>query len=417
MKHAWILNHYALAPSDAGGTRHYSLAAHLRSYGWDATIIAASVEHNSNRQRLAAAERQRHEVLDGVPFLWLKTPGYKGNGVSRMCNMLAYTARALLPHSTGVLPRPDAIIGSSVHPFAALAGAILARRHRVPFVFEVRDLWPQTLIDLGRLDERSPMTLLLRRLERMLYVEATRIVTLLPHAADYIEGLRVDRRKVVWIPNGVELSARDPAAPRLRGPGEPFVLMYFGAHGNANGLEHVVRAVGEAASRLPPGALRLRLIGDGPLKNDLKQLAASLRLDNVSFEPPVPKSAIPRLAAEADAFVISVLDRPRLYKYGISMNKLFDYLAAERPVLIASGAQNNPIAEAGAGISVPPADIDALSNAIITIIRTPDEERHRMGRAGRHFVESHHSFGHLAARLAHTLDACTNETAATAQHA
>ncbi|NEX64021.1 glycosyltransferase family 4 protein [Noviherbaspirillum galbum] len=411
MKQVWILNHYAVEPGAPGGTRHYSLSEHLPRFGWKATIIAASAEHNGDGQRLQANEAFRHEVCGKVPFLWLRTPRYRGNGGGRMVNMLAYTMRALLPASTAALPRPDAIIGSSVHPFAALAGALLARRHGVPFLFEVRDLWPQTLIDLGRLTERHPMTWMLRRLERALYRSAENIVTVLPNAADYIAPLGIPRSKVTWIPNGVETDAFPLAAKPQPAPGAPFVLMYLGSHGTANGLDHVLHALLHASRQLPPGALQLRMVGDGPLKPELRELARRLGLDNVSFEPPVAKTAIPALAAQADAFVISVLDRPQLYRYGISMNKLFDYLAAARPILIASAAANNPVADANAGIAVPPADPAALGDAIVKLWNLGDAERRRMGLAGRHYVETHHRFQMLSRRLAETLDRCVDPVA------
>ena len=167
MKNVWILNHYAQEPGGAGGTRHYSLAKHLVDYGWKASIIAASVELNTGRQRLSPGEKRRLSKFGNVPFLWVRTPRYKGNGGGRMINMLMYSLRVLLPWTTRKLDRPDVIIGSSVHPFAAAAGAILARRFRVPFVFEVRDLWPQTLVDLGRLQEKSIITGWLRVSRKM----------------------------------------------------------------------------------------------------------------------------------------------------------------------------------------------------------------------------------------------------------
>lgn len=410
LKQVWMLNHYAQEPGGAGGTRHFHLAEHLPPFGWQATVIAASVELNSGKQRLAPDERFRYETISGVPFLWIRTPEYEGNGSGRVMNMLAYTVRVLLPRYTRELPRPDAIIGSSVHPFAALAGAILARRHRVPFLFEVRDLWPQTLIDMGRLRERSLMTWLLRRLERWLYQRATRIVVLLPRAIDYIAPLGIAENRVVWIPNGVDLSLFPTIAPRSSSAGDPFVLMYFGAHGQANGLDNILQAMKRVAERTRPGTVHLRMIGDGPLKPGLMKLAEQLGLSSVFFEPPVPKNAIPSLALQADAFIIAVLDLPRLYRYGISMNKIFDYLAAARPIIIASGAANNPVADAGAGITVQPDDPRAIAEAILRLAETPSSDRQAMGLAGRAYVEKFYSYSMLAKRLGNILDEIVTES-------
>mgnify|MGYP001086018647 FL=1 len=409
MKHVWILNHYAQEPGGAGGTRHFHLAEHLQAHGWQGTITAASVDHASGQQRLAAHQAQRLDTLQGVPFLWINTPGYRGNGGGRGRNMLAYTWAALRRRTTAGTPRPDVVIGSSVHPFAAVAGALLARRYKVPFVFEVRDLWPQTLVDMGRLRDDAPATWVLRRLERWLYRRAARTVVLLPQAWQYIVPLGIAKERVVWIPNGVDLSLFPRAAPATQSQDGVFTLMYFGAHGQANGLDNVLQAMARLR-QMPAGQhIRLRLIGDGPLKPALVAQAEALGLRNVVFEPPVPKAQIPALAAQADAFVIAVLDLPGLYRFGISMNKLFDYLAAERPTVMASSASNNPIAEAGAGLTVAPGQPQALAEAIAQIAAMPLAERQRMGRAGREYVEQNHGFDQLAGRLAAVLDAVCAE--------
>lgn len=406
MKYVWILNHYATTPDKPGGTRHYCLAKDLLPHGWQATLIAGSVEHISGNQRLARHEVSRMEQCAGIPFLWLRTPQFKGNGIGRIVNMLSYALRVLMPKNTQQLPKPDLIIGSTVHPFAAMAGALLARRHGVPFIFEVRDLWPQTLIDMGRLQSRSVVARALGRLEKWLYFEASRVVVLLPGAAQYIEQLGTPAAKVVWIPNGVDLSAFPRPGVKARTPDTPFVLMYFGAHGQANGLTCILEAMQLVRRHIAPELITLRMIGDGPLKADLIALAKRLGLTNVHFDPPVPKDAIPALAAEADAFVISVLDLPLLYRYGISMNKLFDYLASARPVIIASAAANNPIDDAKAGITVAPADPEQMAVAIRQLFNSSADERERMGRAGRRYVEQHHGFDQLAGRLASTMDEC-----------
>lgn len=398
MKQVWMLNHYAQEPGGAGGTRHYSLARHLRGLGWLTTVIAASVELNTGRQRLAVREKTRLDTFDGVPFLWVKTPSYRGNGGGRTLNMLAFAVRVCWPGTTRVLPSPDVVVGSSVHPFAAVAGAWLAKRHGVPFVFEVRDLWPQTLVDLGRIKENSAMTYVLRWLELWLYRRADKIVVLLPKAVDYIAPLGVPAAKVVWIPNGVELEGYvkpSPSAAR-----DVFTLMYFGAHGQANGLDCVLEAMAELSTRPDMQHVKLRLIGDGPLKSILKAKANRLNLSNVLFEDPVPKAQIPKLASEADAFVICVKDLPQLYKYGISMNKLFDYLAASRPIIMASAAANDPIHDAGAGYTVAPENSNELAQAILKIVNLSQEQRIAMGEAGRAYVEKHHSFRALATKFA-----------------
>lgn len=403
MKNVWILNHYAQEPGGAGGTRHFHLAEHLTAYGWQATVIAASVEHQTGHQRLGLNEKQRCDYFKGVPFLWVRTPEYQGNGGGRMLNMLAYTWAVVQQGTTAKLPRPDVVIGSSVHPFAAVAGALLARRFEVPFIFEVRDLWPQTLVDMGRLQEGSFMTWVLRKLELWLYRRAARTVVLLPRAWEYITPLGIPKEHVVWIPNGVDLSLFPRTTAIHTANTDHFTLMYFGAHGQANGLDNVLRAMKHVAERAGGRHIRLRIIGDGPLKPSLVAQASEMGLTNVSFEPPVPKNQIPVLAAQADAFIFNLIDAP-VFKYGISSNKLFDFMAAERPVIFSCDSTNNPINDAQAGLTVKPGQPEALAEVLCEIASKPFVELERMGRAGREYVEKNHGFEQLAGRLAAVLD-------------
>lgn len=406
MKTVWILNHYAQEPGGPGGTRHYSIVKHLQRRGWRGIILAASVELNTGRQRLDHGERAKLCSCGGVDFLWIRTPTHRGNDHGRVSNMLCYTARALLPATTRSLPRPDAIVGSSVHPFAAWAGAILARRFDVPFIFEVRDLWPQTLVDMGRIASRSLTTSALRALEKWLYREAKRIVVLLPRAADYITSLGINGDKIEWIANGVELDGYprpEPIPAR-----EPFTLMYFGAHGLANGLDCVVKAMALVQKEAGPYLVRLRLIGDGPQKQHLVNLAKEEELQNVQFEEPVPKHLISSIAQEADGFVFNLIDAP-VFKFGISSNKLFDFMAAARPIIFCCRSSNNPIMEAAAGPTVSPGNEQALAEAILQLARTPVEERARMGMSARAYVESRHSYDLLAKRFALMLERLFHE--------
>lgn len=402
-KCVWIFNHYAIEPGEPGGTRHFDLASGLVEHDWNAIIIASSVVHVSGRQRLSENEPYRIEYYDKIPFVWLKTPSYHGNGGGRLFNMLAYTIKAIFSGYSSFLPKPDVVIGSSVHPLAAIAGALLAKKHSVPFIFEVRDLWPQTLIDMGRVREKSLIVKVLRFIELWLYKRASKIITLGPTASDYIVPLGIPEGKIVWIPNGAVIYPMHTTDEAKEGS-EPFTLMYFGAHGQANGLDTILHAMKLVSDKYSSAQIKLRLIGDGPLKQDLVALADTLGLENVSFEPAVPKNMIPSLASEADAFVISVLNLPGLYRFGISMNKIFDYFAAAKPVVIAVDASNNPIDEAGAGITVAPDSPEAFAKAILELYNMAKPVRAKMGLAGRDYVEKNHSFEVLSTRLAKTLN-------------
>lgn len=406
MKDVWILNHYAAEPNGVGGTRHFHLAEGMARHGWRASIIASSIELNSGRQRLRQGEKKRLDAFGQVPFLWVRVPGHTGNGGGRLLNMLAYSIRVLLPSYTHGLARPDAVVGSSVHPFAALSGALLALRFRVPFVFEVRDLWPRTLIDLGRIKENSFTAKWMRWLEKWLYRRAAHIVVLLPKAADYIVPLGIAREKITWIPNGVDLQYFQKDCGKV--PGSRIDMMYFGAHGQANALDPLIDAMAIVKQRHADSSIRLRLIGNGDGKKALKARAESLGLDesSVVFENPVPKREIPGLAAEADAFVIHIPDRPELYQYGISPNKLFDYMAAGRPLVMACADNIDFTREYGCGIWASPDNPTALADAFEMIASMAPEARRELGVHARSAVEENFGFDQLSKAFATVLDNC-----------
>jgi glycosyltransferase involved in cell wall biosynthesis len=180
--------------------------------------------------------------------------------------------------------------------------------------------------------------------------------------------------------------------------------MYFGAHGQANSLETLLSAMAIVQAHPDGAGVRVRLIGDGPLKPSLRALTAELGLRSVAFEDPVASCEIPRLASEADAFVLTVLNRPELYRYGVSMNKLFDYMAAGRPIIVAIEAANNPVAEAGAGITVRPEDPRHLAEGILGLARMSLAERARCGENARRFLAERHDYPVLAARFAAVLE-------------
>ncbi len=396
----WLVNHYALPPQRSGGTRHYSLARGLIRRGHDVTLIASSVDYmRSQESHLAPGEPARLEIQDEVPFLWLRTPPYQGNSLRRVANMLAFArrVRTVVPRR---LARPDVIVGSTPHLFGAWAAYRLARRLGVPFVLEVRDLWPQTLIDLGGFSPYHPFILLLAALERTLYRRAHAIVSLLPGGPDYI-AQKVGRQEgVFWIPNGVDFSLiPDPVPPP---PGEPFVVMYAGAHGLANGLDVALAAARQLQQQGWGERVQFRFVGDGPEKARLMAQAAAWRLTNVQFEPLVSKAEIYHYLQEAGAFLL-IVRKSSLYQWGFSMNKLFDYLAMARPIIISNVSKYNPVKKDQAGIVVPPDDPDALARAIQQLAQTSPEERWAMGLRGRAYVEQEHNLDRLAERLEQVL--------------
>jgi glycosyltransferase involved in cell wall biosynthesis len=253
---------------------------------------------------------------------------------------------------------------------------------------------------MGVLKRRSPITWLLRRIERSVFAGADIVVVLLPNATDYFGGRGMAVGKIRYIPNGVVLDTDickpDSSIAKLiadaRAGGEA-VAVYAGAHGRANGLVTVVDA---AAKLLSAGApVRVLLIGNGPEKAKLIEHAAAHDVRNVVFLPPVPKREVRAVLEMCDLAIFHLLDLP-VFRYGISSNKLFDYLAAALPVVFACDSRYDPVEIAGCGISVSPQDADAMATALQALAALTPVERRALGARGRDFIESKHSISVLA---------------------
>lgn len=405
----WIVNHYTGVPGRPGGTRHYSLARELVQRGHQVVLIASSFAHMQREEAvLRPGEAYKREQIDGVTFLWLRTPPYAGNSIARVWNMLCFAWAVWRMTGLKGLPPPDLILGSSPHLFGALAAQRLAASLRVPFLLEVRDLWPQTFVDLGAYPRWHPFLLGLEAIERFLYRRAERIISLLPLAAAHLEAKGARPSKICWLPNGVDFAAAGWPVPP--GGGAPYTLMYAGAHGLANDLSTLLEAAALLEERGCADRIRIRLVGDGPDKPALEQQARKRGLRILQFEPPVPKAQVFPVLQQADGFVLLLKHSP-LYRWGSSPNKLFDYLAAGRPVLVCGAGPYDPVAEAGAGISVPASDPGALAGAILRLAEMPLSERSAMGERGRSYAETRHSFTVLADRLEALLLECLGRSA------
>ncbi len=285
----WIVNHYAVPDSDPGGTRHFSFARRLRAMGHEPAIIASSFSHFGAQERFPGSiDPSKVEELAGVPFLWIHASPYNGNSGGRVKNMLEFY-RGVKAQAPKKLFRPDVIIGSNAHLFAVLAASQMAKRFRVPFVFEVRDLWPESLVDLAGYPRNGPVVRVLSGLEKHLYKKATKIITLLKESGEYIEARGGDG-KVVWIPNGIDLDYVPEQMPPI--PDGPFTALYAGSHGPANGLDVLLDA-----AKLAP-SVQFCLIGQGSEKSRLIGRVEKEGIKNVRFEDPVPKSQIRRVGGK-----------------------------------------------------------------------------------------------------------------------
>ena len=381
--HILLIHQLFIRPQDPGGTRHYEFARHLVQRGHQVTVLAGTRSYLSGAVQAPVGRELlepglvvlRSRVVGGVHRSFLR----------RSVGFLTFLVSSLT--AGGRVRGVDVVWGTSPPLTQALSAWALARLKGVPWVFEVRDLWPDFAVELGVL--RSPLLIRLAKgLERFLYRRADRVVVNSPGFIEPVQREGAEADRIALIPSGVDSAAfeheGDGAALRLmHGLQGKFIALYAGAHGPANDLGVVVRAA--QALREDPRIVFL-LVGDGKDKLALRKLAADLRLSNLRFLPPIPKSGIPELFAAADCG-LAVLKPIPLFATTFP-NKVFDYMAAAKPVVLAiDGPIRQVVEQAGAGIAVPPGDAQAMARAVTRLADDP-ELRRRMGQQGRDHVKA-----------------------------
>lgn len=395
----WLVNQHAVQPSQGGGTRHFDIARALKERGHRVTVWASSRNHGTGQEvRDHRGFEPVVEEVDGVTWVWVRTTPYFGNGVKRVINMLSFFVVFLysaLLSTRGRLSKPDVIVGSSVHPLAPCATWVLSKLWGLPPVTEIRDIWPAALVDLG-VPKYHPIIIVFSLIERFLYKFSTSVVTLLPTSPAHIAALGCPREHIFWVPNGTDLPLL-PAEPR---ESEVLTARYLGTLGDGYALENVVEAGAILEKQGAP--VEILLQGRGPAEKRLRQMVEQLGLQRVRILPAIPKTEVSQTLRSSDALIFHLPPSPA-YRWGISSNKLFDYLGSGRPVLFCCQAANNPVEESGAGFTVPPMNPEKLAEALIEVQKLSAEERLKMGREGQRFIRENHTIEALAIRFEEAL--------------
>jgi glycosyltransferase involved in cell wall biosynthesis len=385
--------------------RGYHLARAWRNAGADPIVIGPGYHHYFLERKALAGTH----LIDGLAHHFIPVRPYADRALSRVRAILTFASGLLTDGGLAEMAAsraPDVVVYSSPYPFGYPAAYRLARRHRAALVFEVRDLWPLSLTELLGLAPWHPLVLAAGACERMAYATADRVVSLLPDAWAHMARRGLDLRKFAYIPNGVDVEHEKTAAwpsetPLIRrahtlASAGKFLLVHSG---NMSITTHLAPLIDAAKLLQDQGRadIAILLIGRGQLESSVKAQARDNRLANVEFFPQVDKSEIHALLRIADAG-FAALTPNAIYRFGVSLNKLFDYMLAARPIVFACDVPGNVVAKAGAGIAVPAGDPAAIAAAIAHLADLPAAERARMGAQGRAYVEAEHDYRMLGQR-------------------
>lgn len=412
------IDHYAGGLPFGMEFRPYYLAREWIKKGHKVRVIGGDYSHLRTTNPEVKEDFQIDNI-DGIEYQWIKSGRYKGNGsarafsVFRFCWKLYFNAAKLAEEF-----KPDLVISSSTYPLDTYGAQKIVwyanqkrRKGDKPlckYVHEGHDLWPLTLIEIGGMSKFHPFVMLLDWAESEAYRKAGMVVSVLPGILPHLreKGFDEKTQKFLPLPNGIALEDWQNCQPlnydvanqlkKLRNDGK-FIVCYLGGHAISNSLDVFV----ESARLSKDEDVSFVLIGKGIEKERLQKKAKGL--DNILFLPAIPKSQVPEALSYADVMYVGA--KPcSIYRYGVSMNKMYDYMMAGKPIINGVKASNDDVAEAGCGITIEPESPEAIIDAVNKLKNMDSTAREKMGLNGKKWVLNHADYAVLADSFLSKLD-------------
>lgn len=396
----YLINQYAATPDTGAHTRHHHLGSELVKQGHSVYLIHASWHHLLRPdipQDLPTMERAK----DGYHIYRVPVPKYAhAHDKKRILNWFFFGWK--LRRLEKKLPqRPDVIVYSSPSLIPFSGAARLAKRTGARLAFEVRDIWPLTLCEVGGLHQSNPLIRFMQYIEHRAYRISDVVISNLPNAVEHMRDHGLDPKKFHWIPNGY--SARDQlnqpplnASSAAALPKAKFLIGYTGTIGEANELDTFVLAAEILKEQTD---IAFVIVGSGKNKAQIATLIDRRGLSNVHLVDPIPKPEVPAMLALFDACYIGLRPDPQ-FRFGVSPNKLFDYLVSGKPIVYAiDSGSYRPVEEGCCGVQVVPGDPVALAQAIKEMRDLPEQKRADMGASGMLMASEKYEYKMLAQML------------------
>lgn len=401
----WFINQYGGSKYHGMNFRGYYFGQTLLKQGHEIYIFGASFTHLLANLPITTG-LFTHEKIDGLNYVWVKIPKYKSStGIMRAISLVHFMLRLFL-FNVNSIKKPDTIIVSSPSPAPTVVGYWWAKRLKAKFFFEIRDLWALTIKNVGKISGLNPYVKFMEFCEWVGFSKSDKVISLLPDAWRYTieHGMKMDN--FVYIPNGVFLPEDYKVHEFIkldksiedRIPKDKFIVGYAGTVGFSNNLEFLI----ESARNLQQNEnIHFVIVGHGLELENLKNQATSLK--NVTFLGHQPSNCIPSILKKFDVCYIGLKKEP-LYKYGISPNKIFEYLLSGKPIICAIDSSNRIVEDANAGFVIEPNDANAISGAILNLLNLTVDERIKLGENGRSYVLEHHTYEKITSKYLEIID-------------
>ncbi|MDC1429229.1 glycosyltransferase family 4 protein [Emcibacteraceae bacterium] len=400
----WYINDYAGSKHHGMVFRDYYIAKELLKKGHKVYIISAAFSHLFKTPPEIRGH-YTHELIDGIEYIWVKVPHYKNStDKKRVLKWLVFLMKVFwMPKKD--LSNPDYIIAGQLNPFLILTVQWLAQKYNAVLACDVRDLWPLTLCDVGGYSPKHPFIRVMQWFSDYAYRNADMITSSLPNAYEYLKTRGLKKEKFQFIPNGISIEDMTNNKPLSKKtlkqiPKNKFIIGYTGGMGIAKCLDSFLNA---AVYLKGYSDIEFILVGEGRFEKELKRMKKDLNLNNVRFISAVPKDEVQSVVNLFDVCFIATKKR-ELYKYGVSQNKLFDYLYAAKPILYAINDHNSVIDQTNCGITVDSSDPKDIARGAIALYGLSIKERVEMGERGKKLISLQHNYKHSAEKLINALE-------------
>lgn len=389
-----IISKYALSKEVGFETRLFAMSRFFVKKGHDVTIISSVDNHFGKFPKFN--KTYNHQIIDDIKVIWIKVVNYKKTiSIKRALSWLDFEWK-LFRIKKKTLIKPDVIIVSSLSLLTIINGIRLKKKYNCKLVFEIRDIWPLTLIEYSGYNSLNPIVMFLSWIEKRGYRNSDLVVGTMPNLVEHINNVMGKQINCACIPMGFnmmdyeEQSANSQLIKKYNIPLNKFVIGYAGSIGLSNGLDTFIKVIKILENE---EKIHFIILGDGGLRESYMKTLE--RCNNVQFIPKVERQEVKIILAKCDLLYFATLKR-KMFDYGWSLNKIIDYMMSAKPVLVSYSGFPSMINEAKNGIIIPAEDKRALIDAIIMLKNKTSAELEIMGEKGKLWLIQNRQWGKLA---------------------
>ena len=394
-KTIWIINEYAGSPYHGVELRHYYLGKELIKRGYKVYIITASYSHLFiNPPKIC--DKFYFENIDGINYIWTKVPIYKhSQDKKRVLKWFVFTYKILFNLPVDKMDKPDVILVSSTVPFPIIAGYKWAKYFNSKLIYEVKDIWPLTLVELGNYSSYHPFIKFMEIFEKFAYKVSEKVVSVLPLAYKHMQKQGMKLEKFVYIPNGIyiedlkNIENEDISDLLSFIPRNKFIVAYAGNFGVANALSTLIESARLLKNKED---IHFILIGKGSEEEKLKKFVEIYKLKNVTFLPYQPRRKVLKFLKECVNICYKGSPKLNIYRFGISPRKIFEYMFIEKPIVHSYSGNCDLVKLANCGVSVEAENPKEVAKAILKLYSLPKDKLLEMGRNGKQYLLKYHTY-------------------------